>query len=113
MPTTPPISPPLQKGRLPWTAQHAPTPVETYPLNGNERQINPSESPHHSHNRSKMKSACRWLHSLFLAVDANFRLKLKNRGIKDPDIGSGWSYFVESRRYIEHLSQNTNAAEVS
>ena len=47
----------------------------------------------------------RWLYSLFLAVDANFRLKLKDRKIKDPEIGSGWAYFVENDRYIKHISQ--------
>ena len=55
----------------------------------------------------------RWLYSLFLAVDANFRLKLKDRKIKDPEIGSGWAYFVEYDRYMEHVSQNTNDEEVS
>ena len=55
----------------------------------------------------------RWLYSLFLAVDANFRLKLKDRKIKDPEIGSGWAYFVENSQYIEHVSQKTNGVEVS
>jgi uncharacterized C2H2 Zn-finger protein len=58
-------------------------------------------------------SSYRWLYSLFLAVDANFRLKLKDRKIKDPEIGSGWAYFVEDKQYIEHVSRNTNALEVS
>ena len=56
---------------------------------------------------------CRWLYSLFLAVDANFRLKLKERKIEDPEIGSGWAYFVENDRYIEHVSQTTDDTEVS
>lgn len=55
----------------------------------------------------------RWLYSLFLAVDANFRLKLKSRGITDPEIGSGWSYFVEPKQYNEHISQKTTEVEVS
>ena len=55
----------------------------------------------------------RWLHRLFLAVDANFRLKLKNRNINDPEIGSGWAYFVECNHYINHVSQNTTDMEVS
>lgn len=49
----------------------------------------------------------RWLYTYFLAVDANFRLKLKNRGINDPEIGSGWSYFVESKQFNKHVSQTT------
>ena len=53
-----------------------------------------------------------WLYSYFLAVDGNFRLKLKNRGIKDPELGSGWSYFVENKEYIRHISENTTETEV-
>ena len=47
----------------------------------------------------------RWLYTCFLAVDANFRLKLKRRGIIDLEFGSGPSYFVENKRYIEHVSK--------
>jgi len=54
----------------------------------------------------------RWLYSHFLAVDANFRLKLKSRGIADPEIGSGSSYFVKNGRYSEHVSRKITAAEV-
>ena len=54
----------------------------------------------------------RWLYSYFLAVDGNFRLKLKNRGIKDPELGSGWSYFVENSEYIQHISESTTDTEV-
>ena len=54
----------------------------------------------------------RWLYRYFLAVDANFRLKLKNRGINDPEIGTGWSYFVESEEYNKHITQNTVETEV-
>jgi len=53
------------------------------------------------------------LYSYFLAVDANFRLKLKNRGIKDPETGSGWSYFVGNKDYDKHISQKTIDMEVN
>ena len=53
------------------------------------------------------------MYSCFLAVDANFRLKLKRRGIADPEIGSGWSYFVENEQYSKHVSRNTIETEVS
>ena len=49
---------------------------------------------------------------VFLAVDANFRMKLKNHGINDPGTGSGWSYFVENQKYSEHVSQKTIEKEV-
>ena len=54
----------------------------------------------------------RWLYACFLAVDANFRLKLKSRGIADPEVGSGWSYFVENERYQQHVSRETTEVEV-
>ncbi|KZT35076.1 hypothetical protein SISSUDRAFT_991001, partial [Sistotremastrum suecicum HHB10207 ss-3] len=47
-----------------------------------------------------------WLFTLFLAIDANFRLKLKDRGIsKDPELGSGWAYFVEHQSYLEEIKK--------
>ena len=55
----------------------------------------------------------RWLYATFLAVDANFRMKLKSRGINDPETGSGWSYFVQNQKYTEHISQTTIEKEVS
>jgi hypothetical protein len=54
-----------------------------------------------------------WLHALFLAIDANFRLRLKNRGINDPELGSGWSYFVETTSYEKHLKQHFGEGEVT
>ena len=54
-----------------------------------------------------------WLYAVFLAIDAKFRMKLKSRGINDPEVGSGWSYFVENQKYIEHISQKTVEKEVS
>ena len=45
----------------------------------------------------------RWLYALFLAIDACFRLKLKRRGINDPELGSGWAYFVAQSEFQEHL----------
>ena len=59
------------------------------------------------------KSFLRWLYSCFLAIDANFRLKLKSCGIKDPEIGSRWSYFMENKQYSRHISQKTIEMEVS
>ena len=55
----------------------------------------------------------RWLFSLFLAIDANFRLKLKSRGIKDPELGSGLAYFVNTAKFEAHLKNHTNEDDVS
>ena len=58
-------------------------------------------------------SVRRWLYCLFLAIDANFRLKLKTRGIKDPELGSGLAYFVETTKFQNHLKSHSHEGEVS
>ena len=60
-----------------------------------------------------MGNICSWLYCLFLAIDANFRLKLKSRGIKDPELGSGLAYFVDTVKFQEHLKEHTHQGEVS
>ncbi|KAM6493543.1 hypothetical protein JOM56_011677 [Amanita muscaria] len=37
-----------------------------------------------------------FLYTLFLAIDANFKLKQKNRGINDPELSPGWAYFINT-----------------
>ena len=46
-------------------------------------------------------------------MDANFRLKLKTRGIKDPELGSGLSYFVNATKFGAHLKGRVDEEEVS
>ena len=55
----------------------------------------------------------RWLYSLFIAIDANFRLKLKTRGINDPELGSGLAYFVNAPKFEAHLKSHVEEEEVS
>ena len=55
----------------------------------------------------------RWLYSLFVAIDANFRLKLKTRGIKDPELGSGLAYFVNTPKFEAHLKSHVEEDIVS
>ena len=55
----------------------------------------------------------RWLYSLFIAIDANFRPKLKTRGIKDPELGSGLAYFVNAEKFEAHLKNYTDEHDVS
>jgi len=45
-------------------------------------------------------------------MDANFRLKLKARGIKDPELGSGLAYFVNIATLQKHLKNCTHEEEV-
>ena len=56
---------------------------------------------------------CRWLYSLIIAMDANFRLKLKARDIKDPELGSGLAYFANAEKFEEHLKRHIDENEVS
>jgi hypothetical protein len=53
-----------------------------------------------------------WIYAQFIAVDANFKLKSKNRQIKDPELGSGWSYFVENTPYVQHVANNPHEKDV-
>jgi len=45
------------------------------------------------------------LYALFLALDANFRLKRKNVSSDeaDPGLSKGWAYIVEETKYKAHL----------
>ena len=54
----------------------------------------------------------RWIYAQFIAIDANFKLKLKNRRINDPELGSGWSYFVENSAYTSHVAKNPHQEDV-
>lgn len=53
------------------------------------------------------------LYILYLAVDANFKLKGKDRGIQDPELGPGWGLFVEETRYQQHLANYIDQPEVT
>lgn len=55
----------------------------------------------------------RWLYSLFVAIDANFRLKLKTRGIRDPELGSGLAYFVNASKFEVHLKSRVDQDDVN
>ena len=46
-------------------------------------------------------------------MDANFRLKLKTRGIKDPELGDGLAYFVNTAMFEEHLKSHADENGVS
>ena len=54
----------------------------------------------------------RWLYSLILAMDGNFKLKQKTRDIKDPEFGSGLAYFVNVKKFEDHLKRHVDENEV-
>ncbi|KAJ6467408.1 hypothetical protein C8R45DRAFT_1171845 [Mycena sanguinolenta] len=55
----------------------------------------------------------RFLYTLFLALDACFRLKrrLVSSELKDPDLGPGWAYMVDTGPYREYLRDVTPQKE--
>lgn len=54
----------------------------------------------------------RYIYTQFLAVDGNFKLRLKERGITDPELAPGWAYFVEEDNYQEFLKDFVDEPEV-
>ena len=51
---------------------------------------------------------------MFIAIDANFRLKRRavSNETQDPALGSGWGYFVEDSNYRVHLRKYVEQDEV-
>ncbi|KAF9458821.1 hypothetical protein BDZ94DRAFT_1172825 [Collybia nuda] len=49
-----------------------------------------------------------WLYTLFIAIDANFRLQRKrvSSDERDPGLGNGWAFFVDETPYKDYLVQN-------
>ncbi|KAJ7137354.1 hypothetical protein C8R43DRAFT_893689 [Mycena crocata] len=50
----------------------------------------------------------RFLYALFLAMDANFRLKRKDVSSEeaDPGLGPGWAFFAQVTSYMQHLAEH-------
>ncbi|KAF7348390.1 CxC2 domain-containing protein [Mycena sanguinolenta] len=57
----------------------------------------------------------RFLYTLFIVLDACFRLKqrLVSSELKDPDLGPGWAYMVETEPYREYLRGVTSQKEMN
>lgn len=55
-----------------------------------------------------------WLYSLFLGLDANFRLKQKDVSSDkhDNSLSVGWSYFIPSEQYKAHLVEHKDEIEL-
>ncbi len=54
----------------------------------------------------------RYLYQLTLAVDANFRLKRKERGIQDKSLSDGLAYIVQNDTYSKFLNAVPDFNEV-
>lgn len=57
-------------------------------------------------------SSTRYKHALHLAIDANFKLKLKNKKDQQKHYSPGWGYFVEEKEYQEHLKGRMDEPDV-
>lgn len=57
---------------------------------------------------------CSWLFAFFQGGDANFRMiRLKvSSEMADPTLSPGWSYFVETTKYNEHLAKYGDQKDV-
>jgi hypothetical protein len=56
----------------------------------------------------------RWLYSQFVTSDANYRMKNKDRGIKnDPPLGDGWGHWVPEGPYQSYIAEYGYQVEVS
>ncbi|EAU86991.2 hypothetical protein CC1G_08462 [Coprinopsis cinerea okayama7 len=72
--------------------------------------------PHPNKNlpvRWKEAGKLAFLYTLFVAVDANFKLKGKNRGFSDIELLPGLAYFVEENKYQNHLIGYVDESEIN
>ncbi|EIN03594.1 hypothetical protein PUNSTDRAFT_78016, partial [Punctularia strigosozonata HHB-11173 SS5] len=53
----------------------------------------------------------KWLYALFLALDACFKMKNRDRKIDDPELGGGTGYFVDEAEYQAHLKRYVEEPE--
>ncbi|KAJ3511895.1 hypothetical protein NLJ89_g3832 [Agrocybe chaxingu] len=54
-----------------------------------------------------------YLYILYLAVDANFKLKGKDRGLTDIELTPGWGAFVHEGQYQAHLNNYVDQPEIN
>ncbi|KIM74802.1 hypothetical protein PILCRDRAFT_14111 [Piloderma croceum F 1598] len=54
----------------------------------------------------------RWLYILIITIDANFRLKLKEKGIlNDPALRDGWAHWTRSQPYGAYIAKYGHQVE--
>jgi hypothetical protein len=54
----------------------------------------------------------RFLYILYISVDANFKLKGKERGLEDVELMPGWGPFVEESEYQSYIANYVDEPEV-
>ena len=58
------------------------------------------------------KFSFRYLYTLFLAVDGNFKLKGKERHINNVELMPGWGAYVPEDPYQTHIANYVHQPEV-
>ena len=54
--------------------------------------------------RPKLTLMKSWLNTLYLSMDANLKLKQKERGFSNPLLSNGLAYMVPNERLQDHLA---------
>ena len=49
-----------------------------------------------------------WINTLYLSMDANFKLKQKERGFTDPPLSNGLTYMISDTTLKVHLAECTS-----
>jgi hypothetical protein len=55
----------------------------------------------------------RFLYTLYIAIDGNFKLKGKERKLKDVELMAGWGAYVPEGEYQAHIANYVDELEVS
>ncbi len=113
---TPAVPPGLKRENWPWTALHAPIQARISRTDGSPRLQRSSEYLLHFLYLSRESHPAlrrRWLYTLFIMVDANFRLKLKDRGLEDAELGPRWAHYVENSKFKAHVDSLGKQSDVS
>ena len=54
----------------------------------------------------------RFLYILYISVDANFKLKGKERNLKDIELMPGWGAYVPESEFKDHIANHVDEPEV-
>ena len=61
----------------------------------------------------KVSNVCdRFLYTLYVAIDGNFKLKGKQRHLKDVELMPGWGAYVPEKEYQSHIANHVDQPEV-
>jgi hypothetical protein len=98
---------------VPLSVRLALTPTRTFLLVGNRRR-NTLGKFTFRHIVQYLKHICSWLYRLILTIDANFRLKNKDRkNVKADDaLGDGWAHWVPGVPYQQYVDAQGHKVEV-